>query len=628
MNQPKAILLANIGTSDLAVQILINEKEYYLPIDFLPNEPNLKKQVDELPSDLKEIWEKQREHIQTTFYQKLGLPVGAKITSRKLTQVLLGKYKKNPSHWHPLLKPVRIWGTIIKSINLGANEAYIFVTNQRTSKKPDGEEKDTIYLYYILRKWLKEENLEFKIKPKLIPADVIGNELEPMLEYYYQSIKKITENRKNNQFLLNDLLALVSIKGGTPAMQTSLQIQAIDSAFSKIAFVDPQLSIIRILQGEPSDCKLTLYWHHIRNQKYQTAKKLLEVRWDFDGARTIFKDWKKTIRFFIEELQIADLNSEEEKSEQVITILDFAIDCFNLDKKTTIAGNKIKRWLNLYTQCRIYWQLDEIANFLTRLGSFYEEILQELIRQLDGEKYLKDGNKDNQWIVINPENKFSKQDSNKKPVLREHQQERYGLWNELVKLEQKMGGYEVTWKSLRSNEIFLKIQGIFKTDDDQALKELNNILLLKNICYRNNYKLTSRYSKRNFVQALINVKHQDKEDSWNQVFSSLEKLDYWCAKRNDLIHSAKGMSEITMKKELEEDRQNWTEEDEKDKYKANPHKACEVHNIQGEMTNICQYVNRILNQESEADSKYIGYPENTPYYIYSNVLEKIFQQLS
>lgn len=160
------------------------------------------------------------------------------------------------------------------------------------------------------------------------------------------------------------------------------------------------------------------------------------------------------------------------------------------------------------------------------------------------------------------------------------------------------------------------------------MKELNNILTGKNIRYRDNYKLTSRYKKRNFVQALINVKYRDRKDTWQQIFSSLEKLDYWCEKRNDLIHSAKGMSKETMRKELEEDRKNWTEEDEKDKYKANPHKACEVDNIIGEMTNICLNVNKILSQGLEADSNYIGYANNTPYYIYSNVLEKIIQQLS
>lgn len=53
-----AILIANIGTSDLAIHIQINGNNYYLPIDYLPTEANLKKEIDKLNPELKEVWEK------------------------------------------------------------------------------------------------------------------------------------------------------------------------------------------------------------------------------------------------------------------------------------------------------------------------------------------------------------------------------------------------------------------------------------------------------------------------------------------------------------------------------------------------------------------------------------------
>jgi len=46
------ILIANIGTSDLSIQLNIDGQKYYLPIEFLLFEPNLKQQVASLPPNL------------------------------------------------------------------------------------------------------------------------------------------------------------------------------------------------------------------------------------------------------------------------------------------------------------------------------------------------------------------------------------------------------------------------------------------------------------------------------------------------------------------------------------------------------------------------------------------------
>lgn len=326
-----AILLTNIGTSDLTIQIQINGNNYYLPIDYLPTEANIKKEIDKLNPELKEVWEKQRHYIKTKLYEELGFPIGVKQASRKLTEVLLEKYIENPPYWHPRLKPIRIWGAIQKSISLQANKAYIFVTDQLSTEMPNGHEKDTIHLYSILEKWLELENKNFNLEKKLIPSDVIGNEIELMLGYYYKALNQINITEGLNQVRSENEFVLISIKGSTPSMQTALQLQAIDSNFKNIVFLDPELSLQRILNGESSDCKLTLYWRHMRSQKYQTVRQLLN-RWDFDGAIQVLVDWQKTLKSLPEGIvEQQDISNSEKVIKSVIKAFDITLCYLNLD---------------------------------------------------------------------------------------------------------------------------------------------------------------------------------------------------------------------------------------------------------------------------------------------------------
>ncbi|MFM7791364.1 MAG: hypothetical protein ACKO90_25775, partial [Microcystis panniformis] len=245
---------------------------------------------------------------------------------------------------------------------------------------------------------------------------------------------------------------------------------------------------------------------------------------------------------------------------------------FNLDKNAVRDNEKMEHnffWLNLYTQCRIYWGLDEIANFLIRLSSFYEVTLNELIMGLRGQKYLRNNNQ-NQYLAF-VRNKASQEFCNK----------------------------------------FEELEPDFKRGD-----------LL--------YTLVNRYSKRNFVQTLIEIDHperkalatRDRLELWQQILDSLVKLDYWFDNRNTLIHSGRGVSVQTMIDQLQEDKRNWT--DDKDKYKADPHKACHPNNILGEVLNIAVHTYQLLGQKS---SPYVGLDKNTPYYLYSQLRDEICQQL-
>ena len=563
------ILLANLGTSDLSIKVTVDSQNYYFPIDFLSNEPNLNKKLKDLDNERRTIWDNMYQGFNyvpnSQVYQDLGLP-NQKQPVRELTKALQSSYQQESPKWHSLIRPTRIGSVIQKAVAMGASKAYIFVTNQPTSHP-----QDTIYLFQIIQQWVQQEYPDFELiqKELQLNLDPQNPNLEDLvLEYYYNQLNEIYLEENLSQ----ESTILVNVKGGTLHQKTALKIQAIASDFKNILFIDPILDLNQLLEGKNSECQLTSYWLYQRNQKYQTVKLLLQKRWDFDGARVIVKDWQETLIYLAKQVSAiaSDTQKEQEKLTEILTSLDFAVSCFNLDKNAVRDNDKMEHnfWLNLYTQCRIYWELDEIANFLIRLSSFYEVTLNELIMGLRGQKYLRNNNQNQDWAFAR--NKASQE-----------------FYNKFQELEQ---------------------------DFER----------------RDFYKLGNRYSKRNFVQTLIEIDHperkalatRDRLELWQQILASLVKLDYWFDNRNALIHSGRGVSVQTMIDQLQEDKRNWT--DDKDKYKANPHKACHPNNILGEVLNIAVHTYQLLGQKL---SPYVGWDKNTPYYLYSELRDEICQQL-
>ena len=516
------ILIANIGTSDLAIQICIKGENYYLPIDYLASEANIEEKIAKLPPKLQELWHypNYRKHIETILYPELGFSLDTEKTSRKLTEILLEKYRKNPTKWHCRIKPVRIWGTIKKAISLGATTGYIFVTNQITPQKPEGHAKDTIYLYDILVRWLELEKIAFKLEAKIIDSTIEARKLEPLLSEYAKHIKEIARDEKLNllsaeiDHKAKDNLVFVSIKGGTNNMITALQIQAIDSNFKNLVFIDPELNLEKILQGEPSDCTLTLYWRHLRSQKYNTVRQLLS-RWDFDGAILILDDWQNSLNLLPDGIvNKADIENSKNAIKSTIAALNLGLGFINLDRANTkdilkshpeISAlaeleQNYESWLNLYAQCRIYWKLNQVANFLSRLSSFWEELLSYLIIALDGSKYfVKDINGDiNDWKL---------QKSSVEPE----------LWQKFYKEESAKNKQFKNW------------------DFDKEL-----------------YWLKDRFSKYRLLKNLVNFRGKDSQ-TWESIKEPLMMLDYWLKKRNKMIHLAKGVSKETMREMLKAD---------------------------------------------------------------------------
>ncbi len=562
-------LIANIGTSDLAVKI----DQYYIPVRFDRNEPNIDE--SELTENEQIVWTE--EWRQSDIIKKLcpelevtTNPQGKQQFSfRELTEKLLAAYQEDEAQWHQRISPGRLQGVVNTAKNqFNARFAYIFVTDQPT-QHPD----DSVYLFQILKKWFWDE-MEFQLIPKYIPSDISAVSLDDLLNFYDRFFQKLDNQEE----------ILISIKGGTPQMQNALRLQAVSSTIPRQLFIDPCLSVKNVLNGQPSQCQLTAYWKYMRNQKYQTVEQLLE-RWDFDGAINILKSWQSVLTFFTQKeiLKKREIKQSRKRLDVVIDTLKIARSLFNLDvegarniienENNEIAENDQSRLsefldenyydslLNLYTQSCIYKNLSQIANFLARVHSLYESIIHHLIKKKGGNQYL------NNWKINSKQFQDTVGDQ---------------LFQEFKKLEDR------SWLEPRHNIKF------------------------------------SRYSKRNYLEIIIkhraqtNANLQQDLDHWlnnpftfnsgtfNGILELFKSLDYWIEKRNDLVHNAEGISQQRIQ-DFNDERDN---------------KACLYEEIVPILSQILSSPLVELNRNYRQE-----FVEQDNYYIYSNAKESAIKLL-
>ncbi|MDF2210472.1 hypothetical protein [Arthrospira platensis] len=217
------------------------------------------------------------------------------------------------------------------------------------------------------------------------------------------------------------------MKGGTPQMQAALRVQAISSEIANQIYLEPQLSIQKLLQGETSNCYRVSYWQYQRVQKYQTVKKLW-ARWDFDGAREVLTGCLETLET-LEKSGIAEISGSRYRLSVAVSALEMSIAYLNLDSYEAAnradAGLRVLKVppesyqgfpfdsdcnpfrlcvnyesvLNLYTQCCLFWKLGRIADFLGSMSAFYEEILYQSIKNLDTICYFDKTKNENDWFL-------------------------------------------------------------------------------------------------------------------------------------------------------------------------------------------------------------------------------------
>ncbi|MEZ2339582.1 hypothetical protein [Microcoleus sp.] len=563
------ILIANIGTSDIAVEI----DGHYIPIGFNRNEINATFKEDPTPEE-KRIWEDEafrNKLILTKLCPELNVtvtPINGRDTFsfRELTLKLKEAYEDPADNWHKRISPGRFWGVLKTATDQPFNvrEAHIFVTNQKPPHFAD-----TIYLFDLLELWCKREFPSLTIKKEEINFSAIDQ--DALLQHYYHFFN----GNSLPQLTQTDDMILVSNKGGTTQMKEALKIQAMASKISQQLFIEPDLCKTRVVRGQLSECNLTSYWQYMRTQKYQTADLLLKTRWDFDGAVKILQEWKNYLKFVTrykaspQKILIPSIITIN----QVIKALSVAVDCFNLDipsakeklkvnSKTLkayphmesftnwnsqISQNTESQLLNLYTRCRIYWQLGQVANFLASMSSFYEEVLYRVLQIYNGEEFF-ENNHPGKWYL-----------SREKVVQKRGQQK----WNEFLP---------------RCN------------------------------LWNGHFQLKDRPNKRIFLEELVNYRQQQVQD-WQKLCEVLKSLDYWVKKRNDMIHGASGISIQRMYELWEQEHFNQNPEP------PRPDKIVE------EMADICRSPLSILKQDYQ---QYMG---GDDYYIYSQIRQWAIAQL-
>jgi hypothetical protein len=618
------ILIANIGTSDLAVKI----GDYYIPIGFDRNEPNLDRSG--LNEEENTVWKNQQETLATQLCSELGVAVKYDERSkrynfsfRELTKRLLEEYQKYPEAWHERLRPARILGVVETALKKQVDKAFIFVTNQEPEHF-----SDSIYLFDILDIWFERQfiNPRLKLIKVSISPHISAVNFDGLLNEYYKFFVQ-PELQESKQIL-------ISVKGGTPQMQTALRVQAISSNIANQIYLEPRLSVKKLLTGEGSECQIISYWRYQRLQKYQAVKQLLQ-RWDFDGARTLLEEWEKTLHSFSENLELGsapDLLSSQEIIEALIKALNIAVAYLNLDP--TFAkencdfeqlnalqlivenyphqpGEENKQYpklLNLYTQCCIFWNTDRIADFLARIGSFYEETLHELIYAFGGSQYFNRPRERGDWIL----------DTQK--LLNNNQ----ALAQRLYKLEQEIG---------KENRRELRLEFELKRNHCIVENKWNNPLPYP-------FKLPGRLTKRNFMRALLethpSLSVEQRNSAIEPMIEKLQSLDYWCLKRNKLIHGAKGISKQRMKDVLKEDRTFYQQKQPKVAWidydiKNSIERASEPNHLLEVITEVSRLTLTLMGTSLPRSPMY-DQPnyldsENEPYYIYSDIRDWVQETL-
>jgi hypothetical protein len=610
MTTPKnGILIANMGTSDITVQIPpISD---YLPVGFARDEPNLTKTVRELGEARRTTWNQRQQLICETICSELKVSFDERyrFDFRELTQQLFLAYEDKPERWCDRIRPGRFWGIAKTAVeHFKVERIYCFVTDQTPPHRDD-----TIYLFEILKKWLEETLINCpKIEKVVIPKEVSAVDQDALFDVYYRFL-----NRECDR----NLTTLISIKGGTPQMQTALRVQAISSQIETQIYLEPELQATLILEGEPSPCRRVSYWRYQRTMKYQTVKQLLQ-RWDFDGARVVLSAWKETLAT-LETSQTENseaLNASRELVDVNVRALGTAVALRNLDIRganqehdnrldvlSKLANqysnpqNSLYRLLNLHSQCCILWDVDGIAEFLIRMGLFYEEIIHDLIRTLDSK---------NEHSYFNREDYPDDWYLNTDEVVKYPQ-----LANRFYQLEREMGKSSLVGNIKKQHCL---VKGSWK-------KPLQRL-----------FKLPGRPTKRNFLQALIEFQldNATQINVTKDMISAMKALDYWCVKRNQIIHGAKGISKSRLLEVLEEDRQLVRSNPSiKSDIKATIDVACQPDEIGDRMTQIITSAFAVVNSALPEPSL-VPLPEGTtiasvsePFYLYSDIREWVSDRL-
>jgi hypothetical protein len=497
------VLLANIGTSDLAVKI----GDYFFPVGFDRKEPNI--DFSNLTEEESRAWEDRIDHFGAFLADELGvLSKKGNFVFRDLTCKLLEAYRKKPEDWHHRIRPGRLWG-VLNTPEFKLEKAVLFFTDQRAI--PGGHRDETLYLFQIIQEWLSREGCSISIFGEEIPFPLSAVDLDGLFDFYFNFIQGSVPQ---------DSTLIISVKGGTPQMQNALRTQAVLAGPPKSIFLEPLLSIKSVLLGEVSGCRNVSYSLYVRNHKFRDALLLLKGRRDFDGARSILTDWRKEFISFAKD-HATDRKEILEKSDSAVekaiellvlanALLDFdykkvkTMPAILIDKYVPEYASSIQatdsrcKMLNLYSQCRLFWQLDKMAHMLERLSMFFDAALECLI---ENAAYIE--KRSSIWVI-------------KHDVLLANIQGR-ACWKNFVdsqKKNKKREGDCGTWK------------------------------------------LKDKPEKLDFIEYVHIPLSTNDNGTMTTILNDLKKIRYYVSLRNALVHKGEGISKDVLKKRLVYDREN------------------------------------------------------------------------
>ncbi|MCG9890587.1 MAG: hypothetical protein MH252_05900 [Thermosynechococcaceae cyanobacterium MS004] len=497
------ILIANIGTSDISIQI----DKFYIPIGFQRDEPNI---CGPNPNtEESEVWSNLTNIVKYKVTELINLDIGTYPKFRFATEKVLGLYCDDPDKWHPLIKLGRLTGILDEALKFNdLSKIYLFVTDQPESEI-EGHKKDTVFLFSLIKEWLRREYTN-RLRDVEIDSETIefrAIDQDKLFDFYYQFfIEKLNSNEP----------LLLSIKGGTFPMQTALRVIANEVGSQRQIFLEPQLDVTSLLRGEPSRCDRISFWQFTRIKKYKDIKLLLE-RWDFSGVEAILLEFRENLDFFKrqEVLGREKVSRTRDSINQSLILAQFAKSNFNLDinfnLRQAAVQNAQRLFLNdntsepqflircLYAQCQILWELDQIVNFLPRMSTLCEKILEFLFDKIIVHSSYSFNDKILIWRAIE--------------VFGEER------WNQFTRREN------------RNSSIRKVTQDYYK----EARRNPHNSL---SIYF--DFSRLNRISKRSFLNLLFS--NTTLFDSWTTLNEYIERLDKWFEKRNDMIHQANGFS--------------------------------------------------------------------------------------
>lgn len=565
-----AILLANIGNSNISVEMEIateqGNQKYFIPIGFDRNEPNEKD--ESLNASEAAAWHRDQRNDAIRAFAK---EIGSKTTSfRDLTAAIKAAYPDDPQAWQSRIRITRIWGVIRAALRSKhrVDQVCLFVTDQ-----PNQHASDTVNAFDIIQLWLAhcrepflKSNPQLTLKKCPVPAEIAAIDEDKLLDYYYQILQG---------FDLDEVL-FVSVKGGTPQMQTALKIQAIAADFKTQIFLEPQLSVQAILKGTASDCKSIAYWRYHQTQRYAAVRQLLD-RWDFDGAVVLLRSWRETLQSLIDSKVTDDKHELQDKRDaivQAVIELEVAIDCFSLDQEAAQKRFKHKRLdkanelpfkatvdkydllQNLYAQCKIYQESRQVPNFLARMGSFYEASQLQLLEDL-GRKYLRKDKAGRLFLLA-------------EKLFKDNLQ----LWNKFLE------------KHRLCNEIGMKYR-------DWSGDKKYKLGYQWNFDYFNELELKGRFIRQSLLEALVEHQYSNGDDDRPKL-TLWSQLDFWYDYRNRVIHGSEGINEDKMKQLLKEQARSFEAKN-----------ACKYEEILPVMQDIMRQVDIVVSADD--------------YYIYSQI---------